>query len=110
MHEIGTDHINNHLCPGDTGNVLFAGHLCCALSEERGSREKQAAGCGRPCPWNSYQPNPHSGGSGRPVGAPPPASGSSDVPGPRRPTKTEAEGVRPLGQQCGMRNSERGNS
>lgn len=49
------------------------------------------AGCGRACPWNCYQPNPLSGGLGTPVGAPPPASGSSDVPGPRRPVKTKAE-------------------
>lgn len=86
--------VNIHLSPGDIENALSAGHLSCALSEERGSWEREAAECGRPCPWNCSLPNPLSGGLGTPVGAPPPASGNSDVPGPRRPANTGAERVR----------------
>lgn len=80
--------INSHLSPEDIENALFAGHLSCALLEEMEKLEKEEAGCGRPFPWNSYQPHPLSGGLGMPVGAPPPASGSSDVLGPRRPIMT----------------------
>lgn len=83
--------INIHLSPGGIENGLSAGHLSCALSWERESLEREVAGCGRPCPWN-YQPNPLCGGLGRPVGAPPPASGSSDVPGPRRAVKKKQRG------------------
>ena len=84
-------HKTSHLCPGDTGNVPSAGRRSCAPSEEKGSREKEAAGCDRPCPGDNHQPHRPPGGSGRPVGAPPPASGSSDVPDPRRPAQTQAE-------------------
>lgn len=90
--------INIHLSPGCIGNAPYAGHLSCALSEERESLEKEVAGCGRPCPWSSYQLNPNlAGGLRTPVGAPPPASGSSDAPGPRRAAETEAETVRWFG-------------
>lgn len=67
--------INIHLSPGCIENALYAGHLSCAPSEERESQGREVAGCGRPCPRNSY-PNPLSGGLGTPGGAPPPASGS----------------------------------
>lgn len=40
---------NIHLSPGCTESVLCAGHLSCALSEEKESLETEAAGCGRPC-------------------------------------------------------------
>lgn len=80
-----------HLSPEGIENALFAGHLSCALSEERENLERGVVGCGRPCPWKSYQPNCPSGGLGTPVGAPLPASGSLGVPGPRRPGKKERE-------------------
>ena len=84
--------INIHLCPGCIENAQCAGHLSCALSVEMESLEREVAGCGRPFPSNSYRLNLNlSGGSGTPVGAPPPASDSSGVPGPRRPVETDAE-------------------
>lgn len=110
VHEISMDCINIHLSPGDIENALFAGHLSCALSEERESWEMEAVGCGRLWPWNSFQLIPLFEGLGTAVGAPPPASSSSGVPGPKRPAKTGAERVRWLGDnsKCDMGNNRRG--
>lgn len=104
LQEISMYSANIHLSPGGIENCLFVGHLSCALSEERESLEREAAGCGRLCPWNSYQLNPFSGGLDTPVGAPLPASGSSGVPGPRRPVKTEAKRVKMTGRERQVQN------
>lgn len=45
--------VNIHLNPGRNENAPFAGHLSCAPSEGKESREKAVAGCDRPCPLNS---------------------------------------------------------
>ena len=78
---------SSHLSPGCTGTGPCAGRPSCAPcagSRCRGrARRAGWEGASPPGHW-CRRPPPIPGGEGRPPGAPPPASGSSDAPDPRR--------------------------
>lgn len=83
--------VDIHLSPGCSETALYASRLSCALSEERASPGREVAERGRASPRSCYQLHLLPGGSGTSAGAPPPASGSSDAPDPRRPAARRTE-------------------
>lgn len=74
-----------YLSPWCSESDQCAGHLSCAPSEEKKSLERGVTESDWVYPWPRYQLDPVCVDQGNPWGAPPPASSSLHVLGPKRP-------------------------